>query len=359
MDNKEHATHSASGRAAGRQDTTAAGYSRRLPSVADAELAIDVQRLVKCFGTTYALDGVDLRVRPGEVLGLLGPNGAGKTTLVRVLATLLRPDEGVARVFGHDVVKEAETVRRLISLTGQYAAVDELLTGRENLMMFADLLQLRRRTARRRADELLERFDLADAADRPARQYSGGMRRRLDLASSLLVTPRLLFLDEPTTGLDPRTRTGMWTIIRELVAEGTTLLLTTQYLEEADQLADRIVVIDRGRAIADGTGDELKDRAGGMTVQVLLLDPDQCPRAVQLLRDAELQPETVDDPNADLAVPTDAEEGLATVERVTAALRRGEIGVKDLGLSRPSLDRVFLDLTGDAPREQQTQETAA
>ena len=332
-----------------------------MSSVTDGELAIDVQGLVKCFGDTYALDGVDLRVRPGEVLGLLGPNGAGKTTLVRVLATLLRPDEGSARVFGHDVVAEAETVRRLISLTGQYAAVDALLTGRENLMMFADLLQLRPRAARRRADQLLERFELAEAADRPARQYSGGMRRRLDLASSLLVPPRLLFLDEPTTGLDPRTRTGMWTIIRELVAEGTTLLLTTQYLEEADQLADRIVVIDRGRAIADGTGDELKDRAGGMTVQLLLLDPEQCRQAVQLLADAGMDSEVVDEPNADLAVPTDVDHGLETVERVVAALRSGGVEVKDLGLARPSLDRVFLDLTGDEQREptQQAEGTAA
>jgi daunorubicin resistance ABC transporter ATP-binding subunit len=312
------------------------------------QLAISVRGLHKHFGPTRALDGVDLDVRPGELLGLLGPNGAGKTTLVRILATLLRPTAGTVRIFGADVVDDADVVRRQISLTGQYAAVDELLTGRENLMMFAELLQLPPAAARRRADVLLERFDLTGAADRPARQYSGGMRRRLDLASSLVVAPRLLFLDEPTTGLDPRTRTDMWQVIRELAAEGTTLLLTTQYLEEADHLANRIVVIDRGRIIADGTGDELKDRAGGVAVAVVLLDASQRRDAIQLLARAGLEVADSDAASAHLEVATTVDAGLATVQRVAGLLDDGGIDVRDLGLRRPSLDDVFLDLTGSA-----------
>ncbi|MFL5841342.1 MAG: ATP-binding cassette domain-containing protein, partial [Thermoleophilaceae bacterium] len=230
--------------------------------------AVRVEGVTKHFGATTALAGVDLDVAEGTVFGLLGPNGAGKTTLVRVLATLLAPDNGRAEVFGHDVVDEAVTVRQLLGLTGQFAAVDEILTGRENLQMFGRLFDLSRDDARRRATELLERFELADAGDRPARTYSGGMRRRLDLASSLLTRPRILFLDEPTTGLDPRSRNEIWAIVRELVREGTTLMLTTQYLEEADQLADRIAVIDHGRVIAQGTGNELKDRIGGQILEV-------------------------------------------------------------------------------------------
>ncbi len=310
------------------------------------QLAISVRGLHKHFGPTRALDGVDLDVRPGELLGLLGPNGAGKTTLVRILATLLRPTAGTVRIFGADVVDDADAVRDQISLTGQYAAVDELLTGRENLLMFAELLQLRPTAARRRADVLLERFDLTAAADRPARQYSGGMRRRLDLASSLVIAPRLLFLDEPTTGLDPRTRTDMWQVIRELAAEGTTLLLTTQYLEEADHLADRIVVIDRGRIIADGTGDELKDRAGGVVVAVLLLDPTRREHAVEVLARGGLEVADSDAAGAHLEVATTVDAGLATVQRVAGLLDDGGVDVRDLGLRRPSLDDVFLDLTG-------------
>jgi ABC-type multidrug transport system ATPase subunit len=251
-------------------------------------------------------------------------------------------------IFGTDVVAAPDVVREQISLTGQYAAVDELLSGRENLVMFAELLRLTPPDARRRADELLERFDLADAADRPARQYSGGMRRRLDLASSLVVAPRLLFLDEPTTGLDPRTRIGMWEVIRELAAEGTTLLLTTQYLEEADQLADRIVVIDRGRIIADGTGDELKDRAGGAAVEVLLLHPADCDRATRVLGAVGLPATTTEGPGAHLEVAITAGDGLTVVQRVAAVLQSEEIAVKDLGLRRPTLDDVFLDLTGSS-----------
>src|SRR3954466_13743101 len=225
--------------------------------------AVRVESVTKRFGSTVALAGVDLVVPEGTVFRLLGPNGAGKTTLVRVLATLLTPDAGRAEVFGRDVVADSPAVRELLGLTGQFAAVDEILSGRENLVMFGRLFDLSAADAKRHADELLERFDLADAADRPARTYSGGMRRRLDLASSLLTRPRILFLDEPTTGLDPRSRNEIWMIVRELVREGTTILLTTQYLEEADELADRIAVIDHGRMIAQGTGNELKDRVGG------------------------------------------------------------------------------------------------
>ena len=325
------------------------GRYRRLVSTSTDVLAIDVRGVHKRFGATQALAGVDLSVRPGEVVGLLGPNGAGKTTLVRILATLLRPTRGTVRIFGADVVHEPDTVRERISLTGQYAAVDELLSGRENLMMFAELLRIPATQARRRAAELLERFDLTAAADRPARQYSGGMRRRLDLASSLIIAPRLLFLDEPTTGLDPRTRTGMWEVVRELAAEGTTLLLTTQYLEEADQLAGRIVVIDRGRIIADGTGDELKDRAGGVTVEVLLLNPSDCTDAVAALRARGLPTTATAGPSAHLEVATTADDGLGVVQQVAGALQAEGVRVKDLGLRRPTLDDVFMDLTADAP----------
>ena len=305
--------------------------------------AVTVSNVRKQFGSTVALDGVDLEVVQGEVLGLLGPNGAGKTTLVRVLATLLPPDGGTARIFGHDVVREAAVVRRLIGLTGQYAAVDDLLTGRENLRMFGELFHLSTRQARRRADELLEQFDLTEAAQRPARTYSGGMRRRLDLASSLLIRPRLLFLDEPTTGLDPRSRNAIWDVARDLVARGTTLLLTTQYLEEADQLADRIVVIDHGRIIAEGSGEELKDEVGDQIVDVILADVDDHAVALATLSTAE----ATDDPRR-LRVPIDAD-ALTTVEDVAAKLRSAGIAVRDFGLRRPTLDDVFLHLTGDTP----------
>ena len=245
--------------------------------------AVRVEGVVKRFGATVALDGAGLEIPAGMVFGLLGPNGAGKTTLVRILATLLTPDAGRAEVFGHDVAGEPAAVRDLIGLTGQFAAVDELLTGRENLEMFGRLFKLSGEQARRRASELLERFDLAQAADRPARTYSGGMRRRLDIASSLLTRPRVLFLDEPTTGLDPRSRNEIWAVVRELRREGTTLLLTTQYLEEADQLADRIAVIDRGKVIAEGTGNELKDRVGGQILEVELASAGQRDRAQAVL----------------------------------------------------------------------------
>ncbi|MFA9445217.1 ATP-binding cassette domain-containing protein [Egicoccus sp. AB-alg6-2] len=304
--------------------------------------AVRVEQVRKRFGGDEALAGVDLEVARGEVLGLLGPNGAGKTTLVRVLATLLPPDGGRAEVFGHDVVEEASRVRRLIGLTGQYAAVDELLTGRENLRMFGELFHLPVRDARRRADELLERFDLATAGDRPARTYSGGMRRRLDLASSLLVSPQLLFLDEPTTGLDPRSRNAIWDVTRELVREGTTLLLTTQYLEEADVLADRIAVIDAGRIIAQGTGDQLKDRIGGQVVDVLLQPDTDIEAALQALPGAERAPEP-----RRLLVHVEEDEALRVLADVATRLREADVAVRDVGLRRPTLDDVFLELTGD------------
>jgi daunorubicin resistance ABC transporter ATP-binding subunit len=303
--------------------------------------AVTVRDVRKRFGDTEALAGVDLEVAPGEVLGLLGPNGAGKTTLVRVLATLLPPDAGEAHIFGLDVVAEAAAVRRRIGLTGQYAAVDELLTGRENLRMFGELFHLSARDARQRADELLERFDLTAAADRPARTYSGGMRRRLDLASSLLIRPRLLFLDEPTTGLDPRSRNAIWEVTRELVAEGTTLLLTTQYLEEADVLADRIAVIDHGRIIAEGTGDELKDRIGGQVIDVLLGDGEDRDHALSVLSHAEATPE-----RRRVLVHVDGDDPLSALARVSHQLRDSGVVVRDLGLRRPTLDDVFLELTG-------------
>src|SRR5438552_5873571 len=312
--------------------------------------AVHVEGVVKRFRATAALAGVDLDVEEGTVFGLLGPNGAGKTTLVRVLATLLAPDSGRAEVFGRDVVHEAAVVRELLGLTGQFAAVDEILTGRENLQMFGRLFNLSPNEARRRADQLLERFDLADAAARPARTYSGGMRRRLDLASSLLTRPRILFLDEPTTGLDPRSRNEIWAIVRDLRREGTTILLTTQYLEEADQLADEIAVIDHGRVIAEGTGNELKDRVGGQILEVELTDVGQRADAeAALLRVGCGPPEEDERPNR-LTLPA-PRESLVLVEEAAAELRRAGIGVSDMGLRRPTLDDVFLQLTGQAPGE--------
>ena len=312
--------------------------------------AVRVEGVVKRFGATVALDGAGLEVPAGMVFGLLGPNGAGKTTLVRILATLLAPDAGRAEVFGHDVVGEPAAVRELIGLTGQFAAVDELLTGRENLEMFGRLFKLSGEQAHRRAGELLERFGLAQAADRPARTYSGGMRRRLDIASSLLTRPQVLFLDEPTTGLDPRSRNEIWAIVRELRREGTTLLLTTQYLEEADQLADRIAVIDRGKVIAEGTGNELKDRVGGQILEVELASAGQRDRAQALLAGVGCgEPEPDERPDR-LTLPA-PRNGLLLVEEAAAELRRAQIGVSDIGLRRPTLDDVFLQLTGAPPSE--------
>src|SRR5215831_355863 len=312
--------------------------------------AVRVEGVVKRFGPTVALDGARLEVPGGMVFGLLGPNGAGKTTLVRILATLLAPDAGQAEVFGHDVVREPAAVRELIGLTGQFAAVDELLTGRENLEMFGRLFKLSGEQAHRRAGELRDRFDLARAADRPARTYSCGMRRRLDIASSLLTRPQVLFLDEPTTGLDPRSRNEIWAIVRELRREGTTLLLTTQYLEEADQLADRIAVIDHGTVIAEGTGNELKDRVGGQILEVELSSVGQRGRAQAVLAGVGCgEPEPDERPDR-LTLPA-PRNGLQLVEEAAAGLRRARIGVSDIGLRRPTLDDVFLQLTGAPPGE--------
>ena len=326
----------------GRSETNGSGGSR--------PPAVSVAGVVKRFGSTTALAGVDLEVPEGMVFGLLGPNGAGKTTLIRILATLLEPDAGRAELLGHDVIAESSSVRELLALTGQFAAVDELLTGRENLEMFGRLFRLSRAEARRRASALLERFELTDAADRTAKTYSGGMRRRLDLASSMLTQPRVLFLDEPTTGLDPRSRNEIWEIVRDLRREGTTILLTTQYLEEADQLADEIAVIDHGRVIAEGTGNELKDRVGGHILEVELTDVQQRDEArAALLRIGCGQPEEDGRPDR-LTLPA-PRESLVLVEEAAAELRRAGIGVSEMGLRGPTLDDVFLQLTGQAPSE--------
>jgi ABC transporter DrrB family efflux protein len=312
--------------------------------------AVHVKGVVKRFGSTTALAGVDLEVPEGMVFGLLGPNGAGKTTLVRILSTLLRPDSGEAELLGIDVADEPAKAREELALTGQFAAVDELLTGRENLEMFGRLFRLSREEARDRAAELLERFELIDAADRTAKTYSGGMRRRLDLASSMLTQPRVLFLDEPTTGLDPRSRNEIWDIVRDLRSEGTTILLTTQYLEEADELADQIAVIDHGRVIAKGTGNELKDRVGGHILEVELTDVQQRDEAsAALLKIGCGQPEQDGRPDR-LTLPA-PRESLVLVEEAAAELRRAGIGVNEMGLRGPTLDDVFLQLTGQPPSE--------
>jgi len=295
------------------------------------------------------VDGVDLGVRTGSVYGVLGPNGAGKTTTIRMLATLLRPDSGSARVFGHDVVTEADAVRGAVSLTGQLASVDEDLTGRENLIMVARLLGLKRPLAKARADELLDAFGLTDAAGRLVKNYSGGMRRRLDVAASIVVTPRLMFLDEPTTGLDPRSRNQVWDIIRALVAEGTTILLCTQYLDEADQLADGIAVIDHGRVIAEGTPGQLKASVGSGALHVRLLDPDQRPQAEGVLARRLETVHLESDPMGLSAACADADLAAEAV----AELSRSGIKIADFSLGQPSLDEVFLALTG-RPADEET-----
>ncbi len=312
--------------------------------------AIRAEDVTKRFGGVVALAGVSVVIEEGAVFGLLGPNGAGKTTLVRVLTTLLRPDVGEAEVFGRDVVREPAAVRELIGLTGQFAAVDELLTGRENLEMFGRLFHLAPAEARARATDLLDRFDLADAADRPARTYSGGMRRRLDLASSLLTHAPMLFLDEPTAGLDPRSRNQVWSAIRNLVREGTTVLLTTQYLEEADQLADRIAVIDHGRVIAEGTGNELKDRVGGQVLEVKLADAGERERARGALAAVGCGDPQPSERADELTLPV-SRDGVELLIDAAAALRREGIAVSDISLRRPTLDDVFLELTGNPPSE--------
>jgi ABC-2 type transport system ATP-binding protein len=316
-------------------------------------LAIEANGLVKAFGDTRAVDGVDLAVRTGSVYGVLGPNGAGKTTTIRMLATLLRPDAGSARVLGHDIVDEADAVRSAVSLTGQLASVDEDLTGRENLILVGRLLGLRRAGAKERATELLDAFGLTDAAAKLVKNYSGGMRRRLDIAASIVVTPQLMFLDEPTTGLDPRSRNQVWDIIRALVDGGTTILLCTQYLEEADQLADGIAVIDHGRVIAEGTPGQLKASVGSGALHVRLLDPEQRPEAERLLRRSLDSVHLEPDPAALSVQCSDAGRGAEAI----AELSRAGVQVADFSLGQPSLDEVFLALTGHAAEDQSPEPT--
>jgi ABC-2 type transport system ATP-binding protein len=309
--------------------------------------AIEVSGMVKRFDAVVALDGLDLTASQGQVLGLLGPNGAGKTTLVRVLATLLRPDAGSARVLGLDVERDAVRLRERIGLAGQYAAVDENLTGLENLTLVGRLYGMRRSAAKARGRELLERFELLEAANRPTKTYSGGMRRRLDLAAALVARPPVLFLDEPTTGLDPRSRLGLWAVIEGLVAEGTTALLTTQYLDEADRLASTIAVIDHGRLIAEGTSDQLKDRLGGERLEIRLdrgADPEVAVRALASMSD---EPPTAEDGLVKVGVRERTGAIVAAVHRLSDA----GVGVDDLALRRPTLDDVFLALTGHGAEE--------
>ncbi|MEX2536693.1 MAG: ATP-binding cassette domain-containing protein [Trueperaceae bacterium] len=309
----------------------------------DSELAIEASGLVKHFGKTRAVDGVDVAVRRGTVYSFLGPNGAGKTTTIRMLATLIIPDAGSAKVLGHDIVSEAALVRSRVSLTGQFASVDEDLTGLENLLLLARLWGFSRAPGRARAQELLDAFGLADAATRQVRTYSGGMRRRLDLAASLLVTPELLFLDEPTTGLDPRSRNQVWDIVRALVRDGTTVLLTTQYLEEADQLADRIAVIDDGKVIAEGTSAVLKASVGAGAPQVRVQEPERRADAERILAQSLGMPVQLEsDPAALAARVSDS----ALVAAALMELAKAGIEVSQFSLGQPSLDEVFFALTG-------------
>jgi ABC-2 type transport system ATP-binding protein len=337
-------------------DETTTGADRR--AAFDGEAAISVRGLEKSYGSVRALCGVDLDVARGTVLGLLGPNGAGKTTVVRVLTTLLKPDAGTAYVTGLDVVHDAAELRQRIGLAGQYAAVDENLTGLENLTMVGRLYGMSRQAAKQRGHELLERFDLLDAAKRPTKTYSGGMRRRLDLAAALVAKPPVLFLDEPTTGLDPRSRLSLWETIEGLVAEGTTVLLTTQYLDEADRLADVIAVIDHGRLIAEGTSDELKDRVGGERLEVRLDADADVEAAVRALAPMSDEPPTAEGKLVQIAVRRRS----GTIVEAVRRLSDAGVGVDDLALRRPTLDDVFLTLTGHAaeePREEGEEEAAA
>ncbi len=318
--------------------------------------AIETAGLVKLFRDTRAVDGIDLQVAAGGVHGFLGPNGAGKTTTIRMLATLLRPDAGSARVLGRDVVRDADEVRSRVALTGQFASVDEDLTGRENLVLVSRLYGFSRAAARSRADELLDAFGLSEAADRQVKKFSGGMRRRIDIAASIVVTPELIFLDEPTTGLDPRSRNQVWDIVRAMVASGTTVLLTTQYLDEADQLADRISVIDAGKVIAEGTPGQLKASVGASALHVRLLNPDDRPRARAVLERALGTAVTED---ADPAALTASVDSSAPAMRGIAAFEATDVPVAQFSLGQPSLDEVFLALTGHPAESAGTDDEAA
>ncbi|WP_406142591.1 ATP-binding cassette domain-containing protein [Streptomyces sp. NBC_01089] len=325
------------------------GMTRNDKNPGNGGPAVQVRGLVKHYGDTKALDGVDLDVQEGTVLGVLGPNGAGKTTLVRVLSTLLQPDAGTATVAGYNVLTQPRQLRRVIGLTGQYASVDEKLSGWENLYMIGRLLDLPRKDARRRADELLERFSLTDAAKKAAMNYSGGMRRRLDLAASMIGNPSVLYLDEPTTGLDPRTRNEVWDEVQRMVAEGATVLITTQYMEEAEQLANELTVIDKGRVIANGKVNELKAKVGGRTLQIQPSDPGQLPAMARALAEAGLDgvagSQAVPDEGL-LNVPILSDEQLTAVVGLLAS--RG-FGITNIGTHLPSLDEVFLAITGQKP----------
>ncbi|RNB83886.1 ATP-binding cassette domain-containing protein [Brevibacillus nitrificans] len=317
----------------------------------NTEWAVEARGLVKTFGENRAVDGVDLNVRAGSIYGVLGPNGAGKTTTIRMLATLLRPDAGQARIFGHDVVKESHIVRQLIGVTGQYASVDESLSATENLIIFSRLLGLGRSEARKKAEDLLEEFGLTEAAKRPLKHFSGGMRRRLDLAASLIAQPPLIFLDEPTTGLDPRTRSQMWDTIRRLVVTGSTVLLTTQYLDEADQLADRIAVIDRGHVVAEGTVDELKASVGTSALHLRVHDAKDIAGAQEIVEQVLQVRSSVTAEAAKITAP------MADADQVTdllIALRTRGIQLAEISVQKPTLDEVFLTITGHGAAANET-----
>lgn len=318
----------------------------------NGDLAVEARGLVKIFGDNRAVDGVDLNVRAGSIYGVLGPNGAGKTTTIRMLATLLRADAGSARIFGYDIVKEAQIVRQIIGVTGQYASVDESLSATENLVIFSRLLGLSRADAKRKAAELLEEFGLSEAAKRPLKNFSGGMRRRLDLAASLIAQPPLIFLDEPTTGLDPRTRAQMWDTIRRLVKTGSTVLLTTQYLEEADQLADRIAVIDHGRVVAEGTADELKASVGTSSLHLRVDDPVHIERARRIVERVLQAQSSISAEAAKITAP------MKDADRVTdllIAIRAEAIQLAEISVQKPTLDEVFLTITGEGVQQEETE----
>lgn len=315
----------------------------------ETDKAFAVKNLVKHFGDVHAVDGVTLDAERGKIFSLLGPNGAGKTTLIRILSTLLTPDRGDATVLGIDVADEPERVREVIGLAGQFAAVDEFLTGYENIYMVGRLYHLSHTEAKKRAKRLLERLDLTKAADRQVRTYSGGMRRRLDLGSSLIGEPQVLFLDEPTTGLDPKTRLGLWDIIRDLVDEGTSILLTTQYLEEADELADRIAVINEGKVIADGTSDQLKERLGGDVVELEIASKNDLERAIKAVRPIASKAPVASDDGQTLTVPV--HQGAKSLLAIVQALNEAKVEMTAISLHRPSLDDVFLSLTGERAHE--------